>query len=335
MFALSFMQGPHWKCWVLGETTTHFAQLSAMLTGTHSQEVGRAGRDGEHALCYTIPCKKTTTFYDSLSKDNDHKGQMAMADWLFGPWRRCLRFTMTKFIDGIGQQCSNKPNTMHCSWCKVHPNDVALQRPSISFGLTSENSRATNSALGKRPAAHQAAGSFTEAYASSKRRRQEKGAGQDAYVDQFKLALGKFNGICAFCRVFGHINAYHSILNCETMVSNPTLTTSRDTYRTWKRQLQYKEKLHGQICFFCHVPQCHELLHDIFQSSAGSCQHPDVVGGVAYAVFHNTVLCSKAQEFFSKTWLTADQFAQWLNEAPTIGHKTNMTALFLWYSSTI
>ena len=285
-----------------------------------SQEVGRAGCDGQHAFCYTIPCKKATFQRNLFSKKDDHKGQMVMADWLSST-RQCLRFGLTKFIDGVGQQCTDKPNARRCSRCQGH------NTPDMAKGTTSL-------VLGKRPA-HQVAGSFTEAYASSKRRREDRSAGQDGYINQFKSALSKFNKICAFCCVYGVIESYHSILQCPTMLWDTRLQTDRDTYRRWKTSLRYNEQLHGNVCYFCHVPQCHDLLHDTFQSSAMSCQHPDIVLGVAYGVFHHQTLHSKAEEHFSQQWSSEDQFVQWLNKAPVTGHKTNVTALFLWYSSTI
>lgn len=264
-----------------------------------------------------------------FQKEDDHKGKLAVADWLFRTCQ-CLRFGMTKFIDGVGQKCSDKPNSRHCSWCRGHSSSSSPSRQ------IPDKPKATTSStvLGKRPA-HKVVSSFTEAYTSSKRRREDRRMGQGAYIDQFKAALSKFSGICAFCRVHGHIKPYHSILTCDTMVMDPSLETDRDTYRHWKGQLRYNELLHGKVCYFCHVPQCHDLLHETFMSSAGSCKHPDVVGGVAYGLFHHTTLHSDAEEHFSQHWATEDQFVQWLNKAPVTGHKTNMTALFLWYSSTI
>ena len=333
MFVWSFMLVRHWICWVSGDTIIYKRTPNNTLTSCYSQDVGRAGRDGEHAFCYTIPCKITTFQQNSFSKQDDLKGQMAMADWLRAT-RQCLRFGLTKFIDGVGRQCTENPNARRCSWCKGH-DDLVIQSSSSSHKAPNMPKDTTSMVvLGKRPA-HKVANSFTEAFASSKRRREDRSAGQDGYINQFKSALSKFKGICAFCRVYGYIKSYHSILKCQTMLLDPTLKTNADTYRSWKTCLRYNEQQHGNICYFCHVPQCHDLLHDTFQSAAGSCQHPDVVAGVAYGVFHHQELRCKAEESFCQQWSCEDQFVQWLNKAPVAGHRTNITALFLWYSNTI
>jgi hypothetical protein len=71
------------------------------------------------------------------------------------------------------------------------------------------------------------------------------------------------------------------------MVENDQLTTSASSYQEWQSQLCYDKKEHGKICYFCHIPQCNDALHDKFQPSAGSCEHPNVLSGVANGIFHH------------------------------------------------
>jgi hypothetical protein len=119
------------------------------------------------------------------------------------------------------------------------------------------------------------------------------------------------------------------------MLDNPLLVISKKTYLDWQQTLRYTDKLHGSICFFCHIPQCDDTLHPTFEEQAGSCEYQDILSGTALAIYNHEQWKCRAQKNFVCHWLTFAHFTAWLNGKPVAGHKTNMSALFLWYSSTL
>jgi hypothetical protein len=85
------------------------------------------------------------------------------------------------------------------------------------------------------------------------------------------------------------------------------------------------------ICFLCHVPQIDPRLHEINKKGVKSCRHPDVIGPTAFGIFLREDLKEKAEEHFGVTWSSFKGFAEWLSARPVQGHKSNITAIFLWY----
>ncbi|KAF9461605.1 hypothetical protein BDZ94DRAFT_1371120 [Collybia nuda] len=75
---------------------------------------------------------------------------------------------------------------------------------------------------------------------------------------------------------------------------------------------------------------CHDALHDTFESGANSCTFPDLVAPIGFAVFCNTTVREAAQEQFGKRWIDLRAHEVWLNGAPVAGHKSNLSAVFLW-----
>jgi hypothetical protein len=301
----------------------------------HSQESGRAGRDGAHAYCYIVPSKRRP-LADKEKDPQDHKGQKAMMDVVY-EGDQCLRYESTLFLDGKGRKCSDNAQAIPCSRCKA------------KLALTGQRGQ-VNSILGKRTRdSHHLMDqldstkkvkkymddTFGQATEHSKRRRVERLEMKDDYVVKFRAALSKFDGMCAFCMVWGEEVPFHSILRCTTLLGHQDLTTTAETYRLWKGNLSYDFKKHGKVCFFCHIPQCDDALHDTFQSGAQGCEHPDLLGGLAYGIFHHKKWCGKAEKHFGGTWNSEVCFIKWLNAIPIKGHKTNMTALFLWFSNQI
>lgn len=105
-----------------------------------------------------------------------------------------------------------------------------------------------------------------------------------------------------------------------------------DSFLEWKGALRY-EKYHGKVCFICHVPQCDDKLHDTFTPDASNCRSPDVIAPLAFGIFCKPELKHAAQEKFRVQWPTLASYARWLCGTPVPNHKTNTTAIFLWYTS--
>jgi hypothetical protein len=179
-----------------------------------------------------------------------------------------------------------------------------------------------------RSAKRDATKAFEEAFESSKRRHTARLGDKNQYVDTFKEALAKYLGSCAFCQMFHKQNPKHSILRCYTMLHDVE-GTSKDHYLNWKRKLSYDDKLHSKICYFCHIPQCNDLLHPTFGSG---CEHEDVVGPIGYGVYMNPDWKTGAEKEFGVCWPNIVDFVAWLNGPPCKGHQSNLSALFLWYT---
>ena len=81
------------------------------------QEVSRAGRDRQPARCLllTVPPSDSPPAHPSLMVE-DYAGKQAMKNALRQPWR-CVRFTLTSYIDGDGLYCSADPKNQLCSVC--------------------------------------------------------------------------------------------------------------------------------------------------------------------------------------------------------------------------
>jgi hypothetical protein len=173
---------------------------------------------------------------------------------------------------------------------------------------------------------------FVDAAKQSKKRKISRSVADTSYIDAFQDALSIYSKACAFCLMFNRDSLYHSILRCNTLQSDIE-GYSTGTFLDWKGSVRYNSKLHSKICFFCHIPQCDDKLHDTFKHNASSCCYPDVVSPVAFAIFCKPDLKLEAQNRFEMEWPTLGSYAKWLCGPPIKGHKTNMTAIFLWYSN--
>jgi hypothetical protein len=105
------------------------------------------------------------------------------------------------------------------------------------------------------------------------------------------------------------------------------------TYLAWADALKYG-KGNTAICFYCHVPQCNDNLHPTFSSLPDACEYPDAITGIGYGIYNIGPWRGHAEHHFKMKWPTECHFLAWLNGKPIPGHKSNLSALFLWYSET-
>jgi hypothetical protein len=144
-----------------------------------------------------------------------------------------------------------------------------------------------------------------------------------SYVDRMKKALDHFSDKCTYCTLHNKQSDKHEIIHCPLL---PNILA----YIYWRNNIKYK-KPHTKICYFCHVPQCNDKLHKTFTSNGQSCNYPDIVAPLAYAIYHINSYKKLAQTHFKQQWPTEAIFTEWLTSKPLQGQKSNMTALLLWY----
>lgn len=270
-----------------------------------TQELSRAGRDKALAYCYILPTiSKAKPVLDSSKPDFSGK----LAAWeLAISTTECIRFLITNFNDGVGVLCKDSSKASLCSRCQQSP------------------------APRKRKAAA-TADPFAQSAEDVKKRKVMKAYQDSAYIEAFQRALSKFSNTCAFCGVFDKVTEYHPITRCRTL-HNDVENISFGSYQDWKQKIYYGPNHPSAVCFHCHIPQCDDLLHEEFTPGAKNCTNPDVVGPVAFAVYCLPNLKSGAEEALGTKWKSIDGYLKWLNASPVTGHKTNMTAVFLWYAN--
>jgi superfamily II DNA helicase RecQ len=329
------------------------------------QEISRAGRDKRPAKCYLIPCNKKAP--QLTSNEIDHKGQQAIWNMVFAS-SSCLRSAITQFNDGgDGITCRNDLSNQLCSRCAtqmdlenamswVENQFVAIPGPSkITTTLAIKEGHLANEIeVAKKSnvkpltamfdSMHKAilqdpninpnkrktispTAAFESQYLASKQRKIELGQGSNAYIKTFERALSLFQGLCAICQLHNReLSDHHPIMQCPTLQAYGI--TAVDDFMAWRKQIQYNSRWHEKICYLCHVPQCHDLLHRTF-GGVGSCEYPDVIAGFVYATFLNTTIRKETELYWKVEWNSTSDFIKWLNGKPVAGHKSNLTAIFL------
>lgn len=157
--------------------------------------------------------------------------------------------------------------------------------------------------------------------------------GLSAYTENFQRCLAQYTGGCALCTVYGYQNPKHSVIHCPVFHNELQVVTSRK-FIDWQKSLSYQEKLHSKVCWKCHVPQCDDLLHSTFQKGE-DCLHKDIIAPIGFGIFYKPTLKKEAQQHFNTHWMSIEVFAKWLNGPPVAGERTNLSGLFLWYTSRI
>ena len=290
-----------------------------------TQEKSRAGRDGRPSLSYVLPrYPPSNTVRPTFPQGTvDHKGALAMYDWLNGPKSSvCSRYVITSFCDRIGTWCNDDPKSQPCTQCRPRM-EVDVRPP---HDPTVPAATATTTKDLKRPMEPD---TFQKSFQQAKRRCTEKGLRDQEYVDAMRRALTHFDGRCALCTVLEVMddNPRHDLLKCTSL--GGWLYTSVDQYIKWRDGIKYQDH-HGAICYFCHVPQMNERLHPQFSSKAGeACEFPDVVAMTAFGVYK--YLKSKAEAGLGTSWNSLEAYTRWLSAKPITGHESNITAVLLWY----
>lgn len=124
---------------------------------------------------------------------------------------------------------------------------------------------------------------------------------------------------------------FHDIVQqCLTIRESP----GASQFRKFRGGLRYDERKGlSRICFFCHVPQGEgDKLHPQF-GGKNACEYPDLVAPLVFGIFHHPDIRGEMELYFGQVFQSTDAFVDWLNSSPVAGHKSNLTAVFLWYGT--
>jgi hypothetical protein len=285
----------------------------------HSGHHPRRGCDGQPSLSYVLlRCTPSNTVCPTFSQGMvDHKGVLAMYDWLNGPKSSvCSWYVITSFCNRIGTWFNDDPKSQPCTQCRPRMDIRPPHTPTVPATTTKDL---------KCPMEPDA---FQKSFQQVKRRCTEKGLQDQVYMDAMQKVLTHFDGCCALCTVLEVVDddPCHGLLRCTSLGG---WLSSMDQYIKWRDRIKYWHH-HGAICYFCHVPQMNECLHPQFSLRAGkACEFLDVVAMTAFGVYNH--LKSKAEAAFGTTWKSLDAYTLWLNIKPITGHESNITAVLLWY----
>lgn len=282
------------------------------------QEVSRGGRDKKPTKCIIIPCNRKSPNPDQDSLQ--HKGRQAVWNMLFSS-SECLRYCITLFNDGHGVRCTDDEENQICSRCESNRKGC----PQAGFdgppgpGLP---------AIGKQKPV---AAIFESAHQTAKMRKVEMTEEEQTYVSDFKKALVCYCDTCAICLFNGY--SHPDPLDALSCPLFSLQESSVARYRYFKSKLHYSSDIHKSvICFKCHIPTCHDLLHMPLYYKQ-DCPNPHTVTGVCWVVFFGTSSRPLMESHFNHSFPTLDAYIAWLNGPVIPGHKSNLTAVFLWYTS--
>jgi superfamily II DNA or RNA helicase len=288
------------------------------MTG-YVQEVGRAGRDKQSAICHLI---LTAGWVPDLHGAPDFGGQQAMYKALFqNP--ACIRFKLTSHFDAKGTYCSADTRNQLCSFCKKlkeKGSGYVLILPHLPFPDFSSHS------IKRGPT-----DAFLIQTENAKRRRTHFEASELDYVTTFKQQLDRFSGTCTLCMTHGVHSEFHDIFQqCSSLRDGP----GAFQFRKFREGLRYDERRGlRRICFFCHVPQGDgDRLHPQF-GNKNTCEYRDLIAPLVFGIFNHPDLRGEMEGYFGQVFESTDAFVNWLNSSPIAGHKSNLTAVFLWYGT--
>ena len=251
------------------------------------QESSRAGRNKQPSQCIIIPrsASKSPNCQDTI----DHKGEQDMYDMLFGKNKEtCINYALSLFNDGTGISCNTSWNGQMCSRCLeaktgcptkkgeltiatyrrcvIHPRFLALQQHPASrmtatvarFSLTSNPTLPSKRSYNETSGSSNPENPFQGAFQDSKRRKITKAESISSYVAKFRRALNPFRETCPICRARGlHNIPDHQLSKCDTLsqIMSPT------DFISFKRSINYGKHHKHSICFYCHIPQINDQLH--------------------------------------------------------------------------
>lgn len=295
------------------------------------QAQGRAGRDGLPAVCYTLVAHrrwKESNQKDPIEKENEQ----VITDHLFlYGLKRCLRYGMTQYVDGIGISCLEDQANQLCSVCQLdnthRPQDICIATIPHRGGAD-PSSNTTN--LGNQPT------TFMQATSQVKQLKATRELGMLGIEKRLQRALRGMQHACCICLVHNTNNGAdkHPPIECFTI--NIKLGSNWKAYMNWRKLLRYRPH-HSSICFICHVPQITDSLHPTFtKTGKGSkgmdCEYVDIIAPTAFAIYHHMVLRQRAESHFETSWGNSlASFADWLMSNPRENSQSNLTDLFLWF----
>jgi hypothetical protein len=228
----------------------------------------------------------------------------------------CMRYCITLFNDGHGIRCEDEEENQICSRCESNRSHPQLIEK-LDYSAITSTKRKTPTV-------------FETAHQAAKMRRVDITAEEQRYVEGFQKALVSFRDVCPICLLYMGIHEVpHSIQLCPIMEEEMLRS-----YMSVKKQIHYDDKMHDPICFYCNIPICHNLLHPPYGTKQ-SCIYPSVVLCVAWAVFNGKGSHTQLETRFNQRFPSMNTYVAWLNSQPIPGHKSNLTAVFLWFTAKV
>lgn len=290
------------------------------------QGQGRAGRDGTPATCHTLV--PTKSWKESNKEDEtEQSNEQAILDhlYLYGT-KRCLRYGITLYADGIGVGCRQQQQQQQlcivCSQNELHqPEHIRIAKIPPRHSSSNNNNN-----------------SFAEASHQVKQLRAQRELGSLDMAERLQRSLQSLANTCCVCLIHSNtptVTDQHNLIHCPCLEDRLCITWSE--YKQWRKKLQYR-KHHNKICFICHVPQINDSLHPTFTKARKGgtgrmeCEHADIVAPLAFAIYHDDALRSRAEIHFEVRWPKLTVFTNWLMDVPRAGRHSNLIDLFSWYN---
>ncbi|KAF8803079.1 hypothetical protein BYT27DRAFT_7260412 [Phlegmacium glaucopus] len=280
--------------WFNGNNSILVATSALKMMG-YVQEVSRGGRNGQPTKCLLIPMSKKQP---RPTQDEDYTGVNAMYNFVWKE-KNCFRYAITLFFDGIGVYCQDSPGCSPCRNRKIH--HPVIYSPAIIQSSPeplphSEAASRKRKSIGKTT-------TFEAQLCAAKKRKTERSLEVLKYVEVFKTCLAIFQSSCAYCIVFQKTDCNHELFKC------PVLHDKLSDYKAWKKSITYNPKHSNKTYWFCHVPQCHDLLHPQF-TTPEDCDYPDIVAPVAFAIFQIDEYRHEAENHFQAKWKSIKAFTE-------------------------
>lgn len=165
---------------------------------------------------------------------------------------------------------------------------------------------------------------FEQQVVRAKHRRMNQSTGHHIYVRRLARALAQVKHTCTFCLVQQQRSDDHNALRC------PIFANTWSLHVEWRKTVQYNKRVHGYVCFFCHVPQIDDSIHPYIAKDL-DCPYKDIILPLIWSIFHNQDHRPAAELFFNTSFPTVRSLAAWLRAPPIAGHPTNTVAMFLWF----
>jgi len=179
---------------------------------------------------------------------------------------------------------------MH-SGSKLIQRQSAVLKPSASWQKWGKGKNRAHFAMDSRMMSAATAGikcktqsAFESAHQAAKMCWVEIMAEEQEYVANSQRALTCYRAIYTLCIVKDGIHDAHDFWFCSMLMSMFSNDNTKGLflylYKSFKNMLHYNHTIHDLICYYCHVPICHNLLHKPVRTAV-ICTYPDVVDCIA------------------------------------------------------
>lgn len=142
--------------------------------------------------------------------------------------------------------------------------------------------------------------------------------GKFGQLDVFRHLFAELGQTCGYCWVYmveGE-NHVHEPWDCPQMLKH----NRRDEFRRFKRSISYQGAA-PRPCYQCHIVSGgQDALHAPMIAGMGksNCEYPNLVLGLAYAIWRAEKLHREAEEYLepnkdNHSWEGIEQFAAWMS----------------------